>query len=82
MAVNVEVSRKNNENSMCLLRRFSRRIKGSGVLPRVRSIRYSGRNLSEYVQKKQRLSSLKKQAEFERLLKLGKIPEPQRGRRR
>jgi len=78
MAVNVEVDKKNNENNMSLLRRFTRRIKGSGVLPRVRGIRYHDRNRSDYVQKKQRLSSIRKKEEMEKLIKMGRISERRR----
>lgn len=82
MATNVAVEKKNNENSMSLLRRFTRRVQGSGVLPRVRGIRYSDRNRSSYVQKKQKLASIEKKKEIEKLIKLGRIQERTRGRRR
>ena len=37
--VNVEVVKGPNENNLSVLRRFSKRVQGSGVLPRVRSKR-------------------------------------------
>lgn len=83
MTTNIEVKRKNNENNVSLLRRFTKRVQGAGILPRVRGIRYHSRSLSEYVEKKQRLSKISKKAAIEKLIKLGRMPErPQYGRRR
>jgi ribosomal protein S21 len=50
--INIEVERGANENSVSLLRRFTKRVQGAGVLPRVRSIRYASRNISEAVKRK------------------------------
>ena len=48
-------SRKNNnENMTNLIRRFTKRVQGSGVLKRVRSIRYSERSLSKFTKRKRR----------------------------
>jgi ribosomal protein S21 len=73
--INVEVTKNNNENNVSVLRRFTKRVQGSGILPRVRSIRYSGRILSYYKTKMKTLASLKKKAEIAKLIKLGKMPE-------
>ncbi len=75
MAVNAEVVKSGNENNVNLIRRFTKRVQGSGVLPRVRSIRYSGRKLSEYVKKKKTLKVLKKREDYAELLKMGKVVE-------
>ncbi|MEX0917072.1 MAG: hypothetical protein WDZ90_00905 [Candidatus Paceibacterota bacterium] len=82
MAVNVEVKKNGNENTGGVIRRFTRRVQGSGVLPRMRSIRYYERGLSDYLKKKKALKRIKKTAEYERLIKLGRIEEKPRGRRR
>lgn len=74
MATNVEITKNANENPLSVLRRFTRRVQGSGVLPRVRSIRYNERDLSHYKVKKARLKSLKYKSEMEELAKLGKLP--------
>lgn len=79
--INVEVSRGNNENSLSLLRRFTKRVQGSGVLPRLRSIRYSDRTLSPNVKKKKALKRLDRFEEIQKLIRLGK-PLPERRRRR
>lgn len=81
--INVEVKKAGNENSVALLRRFTKKVQGSGVLPRVRGIRYSSRNISGNVKKKKTLKVLKKREEVAKLIKLGKIVEnAKRGRRR
>jgi len=73
MSINVEVERVGTENNLGVLRRFSRRVQGSGVLPRVRSIRYNKRNESRLTRKKRTLKSIKRKEEFDLLVKLGKI---------
>ena len=71
--INVEVEKKNNENAINLIRRFTRQVRESGVLKRVRSLRYYERSLSKYVKKKDTLKRLKKRAYREKMIKLGKI---------
>lgn len=79
--INVEVTKGNNENSLSVLRRFTKRVQGSGVLPRLRSIRYSERVLSENVKKKKALKRLTRYNEIQSLIRLGK-PLPERRKRR
>lgn len=78
--INVEVTRQNNENSMGTIRRFTRRVQGSGVLKRVRSIKYYKRHQSKFIRKSSALSKIAKRAKYEELLKLGKIVERKRRR--
>ncbi len=75
MAINAEVVRTGNENNVNLIRRFTKKVQGSGVLPRVRSLRYSTRKASEYVKKKKTLKVLKRREEISELIKMGKMPE-------
>ena len=77
---NVEVIKNNNENSTNLVRRFTKRVQGSGILKRVRSIRYAQRDFSKYVNKKQALKRIRKTKEIEKLKKLGKFVEKARRR--
>lgn len=72
--INIEVEKNNNENNLSLLRRFTKRVQGSGILPRVRSIRYKSRKLSAYKTKMKTLKSIKRKKEVEELIKLGKFP--------
>lgn len=71
--INVQIERTNNENSLSTLRRFNKRVQGSGVMKRVRSIRYKGRNRSPLTNKKHALNILKRRVEVEYLMKLGKM---------
>ena len=81
-SVNVEVVKSSNENATNLIRRFTKRVQGSGVLNRVRGIRYNERNKSHYVRQKKALTRLAKKAIYEENLKLGKVIEKKkRGRR-
>jgi ribosomal protein S21 len=73
--INVEVTRNPNENSTSVLRRFTKRVQGSGVLPKVRSLRYAERQLSKYKTKMKTLGSIEHKAKVAELIKLGKMPE-------
>jgi len=78
MATNVEVTKTGTENSMGVLRRFTKRVQGSGVLPRVRSLRYKQRNQSTYKRKVATLKKLNRRKEVDLLIKLGKMQEKTR----
>ncbi|HEY4503638.1 MAG TPA: hypothetical protein VJJ28_00815 [Candidatus Paceibacterota bacterium] len=73
--INVEITRGGTENGLGILRRFTKKVQGAGILPRVRSIRYNQRTLSPYKTKMKTLKSLKRKAEIQELIKLGKMPE-------
>ncbi|MEO8637722.1 MAG: hypothetical protein ABI430_02375 [Candidatus Taylorbacteria bacterium] len=73
--INIQVEKNSNENNINLLRRFTKRVQGSGVLNRVRSLRYSERIPSPYTKKKRALKKLRKREEMDELIKLGKIVE-------
>jgi len=71
--VNAEVQKKANENSLSMIRRFTRRVQGTGLVKRVRSARYADRKKSPYVTKKKKLQRLEKYEKIQKLIKLGKI---------
>lgn len=75
MAINVQIEKNNNESSANVIRRFTKRVQGSGIIPRMRKNRYFARTKSENVQKAGRLKKLNKKAEYDMQLKLGKIQE-------
>ncbi len=79
--INAEVVKSGNENNLNLIRRFTKKVQGSGVLPRVRSIRYSSRKQSSYVKKKKTLKTLKRREEVAELIKMGKMTEYTKGRK-
>jgi ribosomal protein S21 len=74
MAVNVEITKSGNDNNLSLIRKFTKRVQGSGILPRLRGRRYSVRKLSEYVKKKKTLKKLGERAKTRELIKMGKMP--------
>ncbi|MCB9811033.1 MAG: 30S ribosomal protein S21 [Candidatus Nomurabacteria bacterium] len=81
MATNVQVEKNNNESSANVIRRFTKRVQGAGIVPKVRSGRYYSRIKSRNVQRMAKLKKLIKKETYESLLKLGKIPEQKSYRR-
>lgn len=81
MATNVQVNKNNQESTANLIRRFTKRVQGSGVLNRLRKERYFSREKSPLVVRSSRLKKLANKVTYEKLLKLGKIQEPVRGRK-
>ena len=75
MAINVEVVKTGTENNLGVLRRFTKRVQGSGILPKVRSLRYSERSPSPYTRKKRALKKIIRRKEVDFLIKLGKMTE-------
>jgi hypothetical protein len=81
--INVEVTRNPGENAMGVVRRFSRKVQSSGVIPRMRSLRSSTRVQSHYKVKQRALTMLKRREHMAELIKLGKAPvKPERGAKR
>lgn len=81
MPTNVQVEKNQNESSANVIRRFTKRMQGSGIIPRMRKIRYYARTKSDNVRREARLKKLAKKEQYEKELKLGKIQE-RTGRRR
>ena len=73
--VNIEVSKGPNENNLGVLRRFTKRVQAAGILPRVRSKRYSEREKSENVKRAKTIEYLKKKEVTSELIKQGKLAE-------
>ena len=80
MSINVEVKKNASENAISLIRRFTKRMQGAGIIPRVRSIRWAQRKESDFKKKKSKLIVLAKTAEYDLLKKMGKLPENPRGK--
>jgi ribosomal protein S21 len=75
MATNVEVTKNNNESSANVIRRFTKRVQGAGIIPKVRSGRYFTRIKSRNVQRFAKLKKLGKRDVYEKMVKLGKVAE-------
>jgi ribosomal protein S21 len=73
--VNIEVTKGANENNLSVLRRFTKRVQAAGVLPRVRSKRYTQRVPSKNTRRVKTLTYLKKKEAVAELIKLGKVAE-------
>jgi ribosomal protein S21 len=73
MVTNAEVVRGENENNVGVLRRFTRRVQGTGVLNQVRARRFFERVPSSYKRRVGALKRLTRNAKFHELSKLGKI---------
>ena len=82
MAINVEVEKTPKDNNTNLIKKFTRRVQESGILPRVKSIRFAERAKSPYTKKAKKLKSINRKTYIEEQIKLGKItPRAPRGRR-
>lgn len=81
MATNVEVKKNNQESTANLIRRFTKRVQGSGVLNRLRKHRYFQREKSPLVHRSRKLIKLENKVKYDEQLKLGKIQETVRGPR-
>lgn len=81
MAVNIQISKTGNENSASILRKFSQRVRQSGLINHVRDLRFRNRPKSKLMRKKAALRKLDRRNLFETLVKEGKISESTRGKR-
>ncbi len=80
MATNVDVKKTKKDNNMGLLRKFSRKMKQSGVLRKKRSLRYFDRAISDFRKKSEKLTKLDLKKSYEQKEKMGTLKP--RGKRR
>lgn len=80
MATNVDIKKTKNDNNLGLLRKFSRKVKISGVLQKKRSLRYFERNDSDFKKKANALNKIEKRGEYEYKEKMGLL-KPKKRRR-
>lgn len=69
----MEVRRGKNESSAALIRRFTRRAQGLGLVREVRDRRYWQRSKSKNVDHKRAIISKVRRENYNELVKLGKI---------
>lgn len=81
MATNIEVTKSGSENTSAVLRKFTQRMRSAGLVQKMRKIRYRSRALSPLERRKEKLRKIARNAEFEQLIKDGKISESVRGQR-
>ena len=75
-----EIKKQERDNPQSLVRRFSRRLKDSGIMIRARSIRFRKRKLSAFTKRKAALRRIEKRNEYERLSRLGLMEQDKRRR--
>ena len=75
MSINAEVTKSGSESTLSVIRKFSRRVQGTGLVKNARKTRYYERTKSKTVQKKRALKLIKRRADFKQLVKEGKAPE-------
>lgn len=80
MATNVDIKRAKNDNNLGVLRKFSRKVKISGILAKKRSQRYFERNLSEFRKKMNALNKIEKRKEYEYKDKMGLLKNDRKKR--
>jgi ribosomal protein S21 len=71
----IQVKRKDRETAEGLIRRFSRRVQQSGVLRRVRKLRFRQGEKSKDERRNEALYKVKIRKEIDRLKKMGKFDE-------
>jgi ribosomal protein S21 len=82
MAINAEVVKNEGESAVNLIRRFSKRVQGVGLIQKMRKRRYYSRDKSQKVQRKHALKVIKRREEIQELIKMGKLVERMPGDRR
>jgi len=70
----LEIKKQEKESSQGLARRFSKRVKLSGILLRARKGRFRDRIKSRQMRKRSALRREELKKEYEKLQKLGKTP--------
>lgn len=73
MATNVDINRREKENTLGVMKRFSQKVRSSGVVPKLKSLKFQEREFSKLKRKKQALRRIEKTSEREHLRKLGKV---------
>jgi len=80
--INAEVSKSGNESPLSVIRKFSRKVQGTGLVQNARKRRYYARAASKTVTKKRALKRLARRSAYNKMLKEGKVIEaPKRGHR-
>lgn len=81
MAKNVVITKQGTEYTQQVLRKFTQKMRNSGIIPHMRKIRYRARPASDFLSKKTALRRINRKNLFEKLIKEGKIAESVRGKR-
>ena len=69
----IEIKKNENESTINLIRRFTKKVQGSGILRRVRQLQFRNRPKSELRKKEEAIKKAKIKKRMDYLRKLGKI---------
>ncbi len=75
MSINVEIVKSGTENSLSVIRKFTRKMQGTQIVQNSRKNRYFARQMSDTVKRKKALKRIGRTAKYNQLLKEGKIQE-------
>jgi len=81
MATNVKVEKSGSDNTSALLRKFTQKMRSAGIVQKMRKIRYRQRPLSPSANRRIALRKIERRADFEQLIKEGKLSDSIRGKR-
>jgi ribosomal protein S21 len=73
--INAEVQKSGTESVLSTIRKFSRKVQGTGLIKNARARRYHSRGMSKTVKKKRALKLIERRANFRQLVKEGKAEE-------
>ena len=73
--INAEVQKSGSESALSVIRKFSRRVQGTGLIQTVRKQRYYERSKSKTVSKKKALKRISRYQTRQELIKEGKLVE-------
>ncbi len=79
MKIIAEVKKQGSESGAAIIRRFTKRVQGTKALMKVREERYFSRKMSKLKTKRRALVSMGMRLNYDRLKKLGKIPDKVEG---
>lgn len=80
--IRAEVTKNPNETAASLVRRFTKRVQSSGVLPAAREERYHSRKKSKYVKKKFAIRRIAWTERYNELKRQGRIEDVPRKKSR
>jgi ribosomal protein S21 len=69
----IEVKKSENESTIGLIKRFTKKIKESGILSSARYLRFRNRPKSDLRKKKEAIKKVQRKKKIDYLRKLGKI---------
>jgi len=75
--INAEVQKSGTESVLSTIRKFSRKVQGTGLIKNARANRYHSRGMSKTVKKKRALKLIERRSKFRQLVKEGKAEERQ-----